>query len=201
MTSLRSIGIAVSVFGIAFGMPLTSDDSEAFAQTTKAAGKSKAPQRPKAVKPHVQKKADTHVRPVGAKMPEAQKTSDLQLVEAFRALRSVKKTLIQGDHDYGGHRIAAVRDVGKAEKQLEEALKYRDKKSPSDKNIAAPWHPEPQKLSNAQLASRIPVLRRAISVLGAANHDYAGHRKQAVADLTIAVASLQQALKYAKIND
>ena len=141
------------------------------------------------------------MKPVGAKMPESQKTSDQQLVQAYRILRSINKTLIMGDHDYGGHRAKAVRDVGKAEKQLQKALEFQGKKAPGGKAVMPAWHPEPQKFSNAELASKIPVLHRTIALLEKADHDYGGHRVQAVADLRVAVMQLEIALKYAKSYD
>jgi hypothetical protein len=207
MTRLHLLGITVSALGLALGALLSLDTSEASGQTAKDANKTKAPKAkappkatpPKAAKPSVLTKANTSVKPVGAKEPEAQKTSDQQLVQGYRVLRSVKKTLSLADHDYGGHRADAMRDIGKAEGQLREALAYQDKKAPKEgKTAAPPWHPEPQRLSNAQVAAALPVLHRTLAVLERANHDYGGHKANAVADLKTAVSQLKQALTYAK---
>ena len=56
------------------------------------------------------------------KLAIPQNQSNMELAQAIHMLQSIKKTLEGADHDYGGHRAAAVRDIGQAEKQLREAL-------------------------------------------------------------------------------
>jgi hypothetical protein len=46
---------------------------------------------------------------------------------AIRELREAKKELEKADHDFGGHRVEAIKAIDHAVKQLEEALKF-DKK-------------------------------------------------------------------------
>jgi hypothetical protein len=140
------------------------------------------------------------------KQPEAQKTSDHQLGEAIHLLNSVKKTLEAADHDYGGHRADAVRDVGQAVKQLHEALAAHHKmsktgttKTGSGNNKKA--HPEPQKLSDAELAGAIPILQATVTFLQNADHDYGGHKEKAIKDLNGAITQLGKALKFSKAND
>src|SRR5271170_3583184 len=55
---------------------------------------------------------------------QLQAVSNTQLIEAVQVLRSIKRSLEAADHDYGGHRAAAVRDIGAADHQLFEALNY-----------------------------------------------------------------------------
>ena len=58
--------------------------------------------------------------------------------------------------------------------------------------------PEKQALSNSQLSQAIPTLKQTISTMNKANHDYNGHRGDAVRDLGRAVTQLEAALKYEK---
>lgn len=53
-------------------------------------------------------------------------------------------------------------------------------------------------MSDAQLTASIPVLEQTVTLLKMANHDYGGHRGQAVTDLEAAVRQLKAALKYSK---
>ncbi len=61
------------------------------------------------------------------KKPEPQSISNLQLADAIVILVRTQELLEKADHDYGGHRDAAVRDIGVAIKQLKTALKYEKK--------------------------------------------------------------------------
>ncbi len=120
-----------------------------------------------------------------------------QLVLAIQVLESVKRTLEAADHDYGGHKGAAVHDIGKAEKQLREALG-------APINGVAPRVPhirEPQMLSDYQLASAIPVLQETIVFLSASPTDLGGHRARAIADLRAAIAQLEKALEYSAVHN
>jgi hypothetical protein len=140
---------------------------------------------------------------------ESQKQSNEQLHEALHVLQVVKKTLEGADHDYGGHRVKAIKDIGQAEHQLRLALHHghTGKKPGSGAGKGGKGtgggkgEPEPQAVSDAQLAKSIPVLHGAIQVLKNANHDYGGHREKAVVDLEKAIVQLQTALKYSKEHD
>lgn len=193
---------------------LVSDDASAQVKAPKPPKTAPAPKAPKAAhepkmphaakavklpKPSVQKRPAASVKPQATKQPEAQKTSDQQLVQAYRLIQSVQMTLKKADHDYGGHRAGAVKDAGEAEKQLREALKFRGDKPPAGKaEASATWHPEPQKLSNAQLAASVPAIRRTIESLKRNDHDYGGNRASAVQALQATLAQVEAALKYVK---
>jgi hypothetical protein len=135
---------------------------------------------------------------------ESQAVSNQQLVSSLHLLHSIKITLDGADHDYGGHRAAAVKDIGQAQKQLKEALhavhKGQTTKATGGKG-KGDAHPEPQKLSDAQLAAAVPTLQATIKVLEGADHDYGGHRANAVKDLKVSVTQLEKALKFSKAND
>jgi hypothetical protein len=203
---MRNLFVTLLVTGLALGV-LPTDPPEVLAQAAKGDKKGKAAPRakalpktkaPMAAKPSVHTKANTKVKPAGIKHPESQKTSDHHLVQAYRVLRSVNKTLLMADHDYGGHRANAARDTGKAEKQLAEALGFRGEKSPQGKTAASHWHPEPQKLSNAQLAAALPVLHRTIAALEGADKDYGGHKAKAIADLKSTIRQIDEAMQSVK---
>ena len=142
----------------------------------------------------------------GKARTESQAASNKQLRQAIGVLRSAKLTLEMADHDYGGHRVAAVRDIKAATKQLRLALNHGQKKpkagTGTKKGPGKGARPqEPQAVSDKQLADSIPVLKQTISVLKGANHDYGGHRAQAVTDLRAAVRQLETALKYSKTHN
>ncbi len=59
---------------------------------------------------------------------EPQGISNMQLAEAIPILLKTMTMLEKADHDYGGHRAAAVRDLGAAVQQLKTALEFEKKK-------------------------------------------------------------------------
>jgi hypothetical protein len=140
-----------------------------------------------------------HAAPAGSaqKKKEPQAVSNAQLTEALTTLGKVKHILENADHDYGGHRAAAVRDVGAAQHQLRLALgiKAPKKNKDKDKDAKNPM-PEPQDVSDKQLAAAIPIFKQAVTVLKSADHDYMGHRADAVRDLEAAITQLGKALEY-----
>jgi hypothetical protein len=136
----------------------------------------------------------------GKKAKEPQSLSDTQLAESIHTLRVTRLTLEMADHDYGGHRAAAVRDITASVHQLKKALEavHKGKIIPKGEKKKEKGGNEPQAVSDAQLAASIPSLVQTASLLKSANHDYGGHRAQAVTDLEAAVRQLQAALKYSK---
>jgi hypothetical protein len=135
----------------------------------------------------------------GGKKPEPQPVSDHQLVKAIRTLQLTNHVLKSADHDYGGHRLAAVKKVKAAQQQLVMALQYAKKKPKVPKDFGTgQFTPEPQALSNFQLQGGIDILENTVSYLKKANHDYGGHRIAAIHDLRQAIQELQTALKYEK---
>jgi hypothetical protein len=136
----------------------------------------------------------------GKKPKEPQSLSDVQLAESIHSLRVARLTLEKADHDYGGHRADAVKDISAAIKQLKLALEFvhKGKVIPKGEKKKDKGNNEPQAVSDAQLAATIPVLEQNAVLLKMANHDYGGHRAQAVTDLEAAVRQLKKALKYSK---
>lgn len=134
---------------------------------------------------------------------EPQKVSNAQLREGLHVLQATKKMLQGADHDYGGHRVEAIKAIDAAEHQLQLALRSQHKgkgagakteKSRTGKGK----QPEPQKISNLQLADAIVILVRTRELLQKADHDYGGHRAAAVRDIGVAIKQLKTALKYEK---
>jgi hypothetical protein len=123
---------------------------------------------------------------------EPQQISNAQLHEALNVLQVTKKMLEGADHDYGGHRVNAIKAIGAAQRQLKLALQSQGKKAvkpanPGNKGAKSGKgrgkEPEPQAISNLQLADAIGILQRTVVLLENANHDYGGHRAAAVRDL------------------
>jgi hypothetical protein len=138
---------------------------------------------------------------------EPHKLSNAQLHEALAVLQATKKILESADHDYGGHRVAAVRDINVAERQLHLALRSQHKGTLSGgKTGGKPGKPgkgggkgrEPQNISNLQLADAIVILEQTHVLLQKADHDYGGHREAAARDLGKAVQQLKVALTFEK---
>jgi hypothetical protein len=136
----------------------------------------------------------------GKKTKEPASLSDLQLAESIHQLRVARLTLEAADHDYGGHRADAVKDISAAVKQLRLALEavHKGKIIPKGDKKKDKGGGEPQAISDMQLAKTIPALEQTATLLKMANHDYGGHRAQAVTDLEAAVRQLNKALKYSK---
>jgi hypothetical protein len=130
---------------------------------------------------------------------EPQRVSNAQLREAIHVLQATKKTLEGADHDYGGHRVDAIKAINAAEHQLRLALGSQHKgKKPGKPGGKGGKGNEPQNISNLQLAEAIPVLQRTIGLLEQANHDYGGHREQAIKDIHVAIRQLKRALEFEK---
>lgn len=136
---------------------------------------------------------------------EPQALSNQQLAESIHLLQSIKKTLEMADHDYGGHRADAVHDIGIAERQLKRALEHAPRRARGSGELrtggTGESHPEPQALSDTQLADAVPKLKLIAEGLQHAEHDYGGHRADAVSDLRAAVRQLEKALDYSRRHD
>ncbi len=141
--------------------------------------------------------ADAAPRQVAKREPQS--VSNAQLREALRVLQATKKTLEGANHDYGGHRVEAIKAIGAAQHQLKLALGSPAKsKKPGGKAAKPGKGGEPQNISNMQLADAIPILQKTKTLLEKANHDYHGHRAAAVRDLGAAIQQLKLALKFEK---
>lgn len=133
---------------------------------------------------------------------EPQRLSNAQLREGLHVLQATKKMLQGADHDYGGHRVASIKAINAAEHQLSLALHSQHKRgAPGSKTggkAGRGGQPEPQNISNLQLADAIVILERTRAVLERADHDYGGHRVAAVRDLGGAIRQLKTALRFEK---
>lgn len=130
--------------------------------------------------------------------------SGQELHEALQILHHVNHTLKHADHDYGGHRVHAVKAIGQAEHQLDLIVEHHHKHHKTKHPHAGQkgkGQPEPQKLSDAQLAQSIPALHAAANFISHANHDFGGHRTKALKDIHHAVTQLQEALKYSAAHN
>jgi hypothetical protein len=130
---------------------------------------------------------------------EPQRVSNFQLYEGLHVLQGTKLMLERADHDYGGHRVAAIKAIDAAEQQLRLALRSQHKRTPLGGKTggkARGRQPEPQGISNLQLADAIVILERTRTLLQKADHDYGGHRVAAVRDIGAAIHQLQVALKF-----
>ncbi len=134
---------------------------------------------------------------------ESQALSDEQLAASIHKLRAVKLTLEAADHDYGGHRAAAVEKIKSATHELHKALDFVRKGKLAPKSTAKDVGSsnEPQKLSDAQLAATIPVLKQTHKLLKEGDRDYGGHRAKAVTELGTAITQLEKALVYIKTKE
>jgi hypothetical protein len=137
---------------------------------------------------------------LAAAKPLPQKQSNAILRKTIHQLRLVEKELAGADHDYGGHRVDAIRDVKAAIKQLRLALGEQPgkQKPKTGKPGAGAKEPPPQGQSNAVLREGISQLRVCRAELNAADHDYHGHRADAVKAIDAAIKQLEIALKYEK---
>jgi hypothetical protein len=140
--------------------------------------------------------AQAQARAAQAQARAAQKVEHAALSQAQQTLSSVRHTLQKADHDYGGHRVAAIRDIKAAQHQLNLAMHHHHKRTNPGTKGPTVAQPEPQVLSDAQLTASVPVLQQAATYLANANHDFGGHRANAIRDLNAAIGQLQLALKY-----
>jgi hypothetical protein len=63
--------------------------------------------------------------------PEAQALSNSQLGQAIQTLVATRAMLKGADHDYGGHRMKAIKVMGEAVKELKHALVFEKKRGPA----------------------------------------------------------------------
>jgi hypothetical protein len=139
-------------------------------------------------------------QPSGAKQ-ESQKASNAQLREGLQVLQTTKKVLEGADHDYGGHRVDAIKAIRAAEHQLRLALSAQHKRTPGGAKNGTGGQakqPEAQNVSNLQLANAIGILQQTQTLLEKANHDYGGHKAAAIRDLSVAIQQLKTALRFEK---
>lgn len=106
--------------------------------------------------------------------------------------------------DYGGHRVAAINDLGTAKTDLTSALQFDN--NPEDKVVPTTVRPEDtdiatfvrgQAASNENIAHARTIVERSITMLQQDAHDYGGFRVKAIAALGAARDQLTDALQYA----
>jgi hypothetical protein len=137
---------------------------------------------------------------------EPQHASDMQIRECLHVLQATKRMLESADHDYGGHRVDAIKAMNAAERQLILALETRHKRGAgagkgaraSSRTGKGGKRPEPQRISNLQLADAIKIVEKTRVILEKGDHDYGGHRAAAVRDLGVVVRQLKTALNFEK---
>jgi hypothetical protein len=129
--------------------------------------------------------------------------SDQNLRYARAYVERANDMLSHDQVDYGGHRVAAMNDVGQARADLTAALRYD--RNPDDAVIPKSARPEDadlanfergQKASNENLEFTRKYLERAIDMLSRDAHDYGGNRVKAIAALQAAREQLRLAIQY-----
>ena len=137
-------------------------------------------------------------------------SSNRNLWHVHRRLEGVIENLDHDQHDYGGHRDAAIGDLQNARAQIVAAEQYavgHDGDNPAcfrtsggtgGTNIA--WGVRSQGGSNLNIAGVTNWVGRLISQLNSDQRDYGGHRANAVSLMHTAQGQLQQAEQYAQAH-
>lgn len=126
---------------------------------------------------------------------ESQKFSNEELAASIGKLHRIKHTLEAADHDYGGHRAAAVGAVKNAADELQQALEHAKSKGVKNTKDVGSSDPK-QKMSNKDLEESIAALKKTHKALEESKQDYGGHRAKAVAELGTAITQVEKALTY-----
>src|SRR5262249_54444336 len=87
------------------------------------------------------------------------------------------------DHDYGGFRGATLRSIAGAQRQLKLALEYEQIKE----------------IEGSQLHAAIRELQLIHAELEAANHDYGGHKGEAMKWVSTAIQDLKKTIRFEKL--
>jgi hypothetical protein len=112
-----------------------------------------------------------------------QMASNRSLRSAYGSVAEMIDELGLDQHDYAGHRVAAIGGLQAAKAQLLAGLQYRDQ---SERGQAG---------SDASMRYASGEVDRLVKRLQADTDDYGGHREQAITDLNNALQDLQQALE------
>lgn len=64
----------------------------------------------------------------GAMFAQREREFHPRLQRAIEALRDARAYMAEAPHDFGGHRVAAIRATDDAIRQLEVAARYRDRR-------------------------------------------------------------------------
>ena len=114
---------------------------------------------------------------------------------ALHELKQAREELKEAAHDFGGHRVMALKSVDAAIHQIELALKgagdsYKGAKGNPDQYKKYSNHPH--------IRHAIHELKETRTELKNAAHNYGGHREAALKDVNHAIDQLELALKFAK---
>ncbi|HLX03849.1 MAG TPA: hypothetical protein VKS80_17215 [Trinickia sp.] len=140
-----------------------------------------------AVKPTDIRPEDTDI----AAIVRGQRASN-ENVEDVKTIVERSIAMLQSDaHDYGGFRYKAVVTLEAARDQLGEAIAFREAHSGEN----------PATASDENLRFTRLYLERAVDMLQHDQHDYAGHRVNAIADIQSAQANLAAALKLDAVRE
>jgi hypothetical protein len=132
------------------------------------------------------------------------------LARAAHVLKRAIEVLEKAEHDFGGHREAALQACRQAEKQLWDAHDFERQHENGGKKVTAPAVQPPVTTSvpskegqkeergeHPRLARAVEEIDKAIAYLQNAPHDFGGHRVDAIKDCETAKTQLQEALAYA----
>ena len=107
--------------------------------------------------------------------------------ELIKTLRHAHRLLIEADHDYNGHRVAAAQEVRKALKELGYTHKKGQPGAAAGKGKAK-MH-EPQANSDAQVREALQLLQGAVAHINGNKHPKAtAHVAAAIKEINTALA-------------
>jgi hypothetical protein len=116
------------------------------------------------------------------------------LHHALHELRKAHHDLKTAAHDFGGHRVKALKAVDAAIVQVEKCLHWKkdDYKLKIDEKVYKKYEHHPH------IHHAIHELRLARHELKEAPHDFGGHRAKAIKDIDHALVQLELCLKHHK---
>jgi hypothetical protein len=139
---------------------------------------------------------------IGQSAPAAANPSDSNMAYVTRYIANAEAALQQDQHDYNGHRAAALADIARARSDIASALAYDNSheryilSGAATANVAAEAAFErSQAGSDRNLNYVRTYLERAIDMLRNDNHDYGGYRVKAIADIEAARDQIGTALR------
>ena len=103
-------------------------------------------------------------------------------------IQSAIRQLQADQRDYGGHRVAAIDDLTRAEHELDLGLAFDRTREPGGER--------PGERSDRNVEAVIDGLNNIESQLSADQRDYGGHRVSAIDDIRQAINQLQAALQF-----
>jgi len=139
---------------------------------------------------------------VGQYAPAAAGQSDSNLAYVSRYIENAASALQADRHDYAGHRVAAMADIGRARTDIANALAYDNSHDRYTLTAAAQANAaneaafeRTQAGSDRNLTYVKAYLERAIDMLRSDRHDYGGYRVKAIQDLEASRDQIATALR------